>query len=134
MYVCTYVCMYIVCMYYVCMYICVCVQIPSLNPLGQLKPGYVYNDYSSRTPGCVTDMVSELGWESLGNRRQNSRLCLLYKTHYGLVDIDKTAYLSQVTAALETTQVFTRNTPSMRHATTHSSPEQSGNGIDCQTL
>ena len=50
------------------------------------------NDYTSRTPGCVTDMVNELGWESLQDRRQISRLCLLYKAHNGLVDIDKTAY------------------------------------------
>ena len=25
---------------------------------------YVYNDYTSRTQGCVIDMVNELGWES----------------------------------------------------------------------
>ena len=80
-------------MYVVCMYMCVCVQISSLKPLDQLKPGYVYNNYTSHTPGCVTDMVNELGWESLEGRRQISRLCLLYKTYHGLIDIDKTAYL-----------------------------------------
>ena len=25
---------------------------------------YVNNDYTSRTPGCVTEMVNELGWEA----------------------------------------------------------------------
>ena len=54
---------------------------------------YVYNDYTSRTPGCVTEMVKELGWESLQDRRQISRLSLLYKAHHGLVDIDKATYL-----------------------------------------
>ena len=54
--------MYVVCMYmYVYMCVCVCVKISSLKPLGQLKPGYVYNDYTSRTPECVTDMIHELG-------------------------------------------------------------------------
>ena len=53
---------------------------------------YVYNDYTSRTPGCVTEMVNELGWESLQDRRQISRLSLLYKAHHGLVDLDKATY------------------------------------------
>ena len=92
--------MYVWCMYVhvcVCVCVCVCVQISSLKPLGQLKAGYVYNDYTSCTPGCVTDMVNELGWESLEDRCQISRLCHLYKTHHGLVDIDKTAFLKEHT-------------------------------------
>ena len=67
--------MYVWCMYVhvcVCVCVCVCVQISSLKPLGQLKAGYVYNDYTSCTPGCVTDMVNELGWESLEDRCQIS--------------------------------------------------------------
>ena len=80
---------------HVCMCVCmsVCVQISSLKPLDQLKPGYVYNDNTSRTPGCVTDMVSELGLESLEDRCQIYRLCLLYETHHRSVDIDKIVYL-----------------------------------------
>ena len=110
MYVC---CIYVhVCVYVcVCVCVCVCVKISSLKPLGQLKPGYVYNDYTSHTPGYVTDMVNELGWESLEDRPQISRLCLLYKTHHGLVDIDKTAYLR----------------PGDSHTRSHAG------GIDCQT-
>ena len=77
---------------------------------------YVTHNYTSRTPGCVTDMVNELGWESLQDRRQISRLFLLYKAHHGLVDIDKTAIL-------KATQVFSKNTPSMRSTTTCSSQE-----------
>ena len=75
------------------MYVCICVQISSLKPLCQLNPGYVYNDYTSPTPGCAIDMVNELGRESPEERCLISRLCLLYKTHHGLVDLDKTAYL-----------------------------------------
>ena len=68
-------------------------DIKALEQVQRRAARYVYNDYTSRTPGCVTDMVNELGWESLQDRRQISRLCLLYKSHHGLVDIDKTAYL-----------------------------------------
>ena len=48
---------------------------------------------TSRTPGCVKEMVNELGWESLQDRRQISRLNLIYKAHHGYVDIDKATYL-----------------------------------------
>ena len=68
-------------------------DIKALEQVQRRAARYVYNDYTSRTPGCVTDMINELGWESLQDRRQISRLCLLYKSHHGLVDIDKTAYL-----------------------------------------
>ena len=67
-----------------------------IKALEQVQPRaarYVYNDYTSRTPGCVTEMVNEFGWESLQDRRQIFRLSLLYKAHHGLVDIDKATYL-----------------------------------------
>ena len=54
---------------------------------------YLFNDYTTRTPGCVTDMVKDLEWESLQVIRHISRLCSLYKIQHGLVDIDKAAYL-----------------------------------------
>ena len=59
----------------------------------------MYNDNTSHTPGCITEMVNELGWESLLDGCKIYRLSLLYKAHHGLVDIDK----NQVTAALEAT-------------------------------
>ena len=66
--------------------------IKALEQVQRRAARYVY-DYTSRTPGCVTEMVKELGWESLQDRRQISRLSLLYKAHHGLVDIDKATYL-----------------------------------------
>ena len=81
-------------MYIVCRYICVCVFKYLLSETtGPIEAGIRVQYYTSHTPGCVTDMVNELGWESLEGRRQISRLCLLYKTYHGLIDIDKTAYL-----------------------------------------
>ena len=68
-------------------------DIKALDEVQRRAARYVYNDYTTRTPGCVTDMVKDLEWESLQDRRQISRLCLLYKIQHGLVDIDKAAYL-----------------------------------------
>ena len=56
---------------------------------------YVYNDYTSRTPGCVTAMVRDIGWESLQDRHSIAKLSLLYKMHHGLVDVDTSSYLPQ---------------------------------------
>ena len=68
-------------------------DIKALEQVQRRAARYVYNDYTSRTPGCVAEMVNELGWESLQDRRQISRLSLLYKAHHGLVDINKANYL-----------------------------------------
>ena len=56
---------------------------------------YVYNDYTTRTPGCVTAMVKDIVLESLEDRRSIARLSLLYKMQHGLVDVDTTSYLQQ---------------------------------------
>ena len=55
---------------------------------------YVLNDYSTRTPGCVTGMVNKLQWESLETRR-NDRLTMLYRIQHGLVDVHPDSYLQQ---------------------------------------
>ena len=56
---------------------------------------YVYNDYTTRTPCCVTAMVRDIGWESLQDRCSIARMSLLYKMHHGLVDVDTSSYLPQ---------------------------------------
>ncbi|MEW8547040.1 MAG: reverse transcriptase domain-containing protein, partial [Candidatus Thiodiazotropha sp.] len=68
-------------------------DIKVLDQVQRRAARYVCNDYSSRSPGCVTDMIHELGWESLEERRRMARLSLLYKIHHGLVDMDQQAYL-----------------------------------------
>ena len=40
---------------------------------------YVFNSYTDRTPGCVTNMLHKLEWEPLSERRANSRLVMLYR-------------------------------------------------------
>ena len=48
---------------------------------------YVFSDFHSRTPGCVTDMLRSLEWESLQTRRKYARLILFYKIYNNLIDI-----------------------------------------------
>lgn len=54
---------------------------------------YVFNNYTDRTPGCVTQMVKDLHWETLEERRRSGRLCMLYRITNNLVDIEPSIYL-----------------------------------------
>ena len=54
---------------------------------------YVYNNYFERTPGTVTNMIENLGWENLEERRKNNRLVMLYKIKHHLVGINSQNYL-----------------------------------------
>ena len=51
------------------------------------------NDYTTRTAGCVTRMQEDLGWDTLQNRRRDSRLSMLYKIDQHLVDVKEETYL-----------------------------------------
>ena len=44
---------------------------------------------------CVTNMISELKWETLKERRTKQRLAMFYKIHHGLVAVDKDKYIKQ---------------------------------------
>ena len=48
---------------------------------------YVTNRHGNRS--SVTDMLSDLKWSSLEQRRQDARLCMMYKIDNDLVAIDK---------------------------------------------
>ncbi len=47
-----------------------------------------------KTPGTVTNILSNLKWTPLETRRQNIRLSLLYKIVQNQVDISATPYLN----------------------------------------
>ena len=47
-----------------------------------------YNNYTDRSPGCVFNMLHDLGWEPLEDRRRHHRLSMLYKIKHGIVNID----------------------------------------------
>ena len=38
---------------------------------------FVHGNYSERDPGCVTQMVNYIGWETLESRRKKDRLTTL---------------------------------------------------------
>ena len=44
---------------------------------------YGHGNYSERYPGCVTQMVSDVGWETLESRRKKDRLTTLYEIGSG---------------------------------------------------
>ena len=67
---------------------------------------WVTNDYSSYS--CVTDMLSNLGWRSLENRRTDTRLAMFYKIVYGLVAIPLPSYF-------EHPEVYTRHMHSLSY-------------------
>ena len=48
---------------------------------------FCLNDFRSRSPGCVTNMIKKLEWESLANRRQIRRLVIFHKAVHGHLSI-----------------------------------------------
>ncbi|XP_071153385.1 uncharacterized protein [Mytilus edulis] len=48
---------------------------------------YVCNNYRDKTPGCVTNMIQLLKWESLQDRRKDHRLLIMYKAINGMISI-----------------------------------------------
>ena len=73
---------------------------------------WVSNDYSSYS--SVTDMLSNLGWRSLENRRTDTRLAMFYKIVYGLVAIPLPSYF-------EHPEVYTRHMHSLSYRQIHTS-------------
>ena len=65
-------------------------NIQTIEQIQKRATRFVMNDYTTRTPGCVTRMQGDLGWDTLQNRRQDSRLS---KLDQRLVDVKKETYL-----------------------------------------
>ena len=63
-------------------------DINKLEKVQRQAAPFVYSNYFDRTPGCVSKMVSDLGWEPQHKRRQFDRLTTLYKIQWGLVETD----------------------------------------------
>ena len=73
---------------------------------------WVSNDYSSYS--SVTDMLSNLGWQSLENRRTNTHLAMFYNFVNGLVAIPLPLYF-------EHPEVYTRQMHSFSYRQIHTS-------------
>ena len=70
-------------------------HIKAVEQVQQRPAHYVCNNYTDRTPGCVTSMIQDLQWDRLEDCRHTSRLQMLFKIKHGLVDVDKELYLKQ---------------------------------------
>ncbi|WAR21546.1 LOW QUALITY PROTEIN: hypothetical protein MAR_015520, partial [Mya arenaria] len=68
-------------------------DIQKLEQVQRRAARFVTNNYA-KAPGTVTNIMNQLNWESLERRRQTSRLSLFYKSHYGLVDITASQYMT----------------------------------------
>lgn len=68
-------------------------HIDSLEQIQKRAARFVKNDYKSRTPGCMTEMLRSLDWNTLQQRRKEARLGMLYRIQHDLVDIPKDKYL-----------------------------------------
>ena len=98
-------------------------DIDSLEKFQRIGARYVCNNYWDRTPGCVTGMIRDLGWQSLQERKEDHRLIILYKIHNNLLDIDPEPILKrgdtrtrgrsrlQQSAGTSTVILSTNNTP-----------------------
>ena len=62
--------------------------IVKLDKVQRQTARFVHGNYSERNLGCVTRMVSDLGWETLESRRKKDRLKTLYKIQHELGDMD----------------------------------------------
>ena len=89
---------------------------------------YVLNDYSTRTPGCVTGMVSKLHWESLETRRRNDRSLCCIGSSMDWSTYIQTATYNKVTEEQEGNIVSTKKELGVRPTVIPSSQEQSGTG------
>ncbi|KAL9988289.1 hypothetical protein ACROYT_G002720 [Oculina patagonica] len=67
-------------------------DINSLERVQRKAARFCTNDY--HPTASVTDMIQELGWQTLEQRRKSFRLTLLYKMSHDLVDINVDSYLS----------------------------------------
>ena len=62
-------------------------DINTLDKVQRRGARFVCNNYTDRTPGCVTAMLNNLEWIPLSTRRYHQRLIMLYKIQHFTVDI-----------------------------------------------
>lgn len=68
-------------------------NIQKVEMLQRRAARWVTNRYSSYD--SVTEMLSDLGWRSLENRRNDARLAMFYKITYGLVAVSVPTYFER---------------------------------------
>ena len=76
-------------------------DINTLDKVQQRGARFVCNNYTDRTPGCVTAMLNSLEWIPLSTRRYHQRLIMLYKIQHFTVDIGQFNILHPATVEQE---------------------------------
>ena len=66
-----------------------CIQ--QLEAVQRRAARFVTGDY--RTTSSTSQMIQDLGWPSLQQRRQDAKLVMMYRIIYGLLDIPASRYL-----------------------------------------
>jgi hypothetical protein len=69
-------------------------KIKAIEQIQKRAARCVHNNYTDRTPWCVTNMVTSLKWENLEDRRKSAKLSMLFKIQHDLIDIDRQQYLT----------------------------------------
>ena len=69
-------------------------DVQKLEKVQRSASRYVFNNYD-RTPGTVTSLLNRLEWDTLEERREMSRLTMLFKIQNGLVDLNPSDYYSK---------------------------------------
>ena len=73
---------------------------------------FVLNRYHNTS--SVSEMLRQLGWSSLQQRREDLRLTMLYKMHNSLVDFNTEQYIQQITRRTRTAHPHSYKTPNSR--------------------
>ena len=67
----------------------------NLEQVQRKAASFVHSAYTDRTPGCVTKIVQDLGWESLEQRRYILLLMMISKIHQ-IVEVSGTTEVLQL--------------------------------------
>ena len=69
-------------------------DVQNLEKVQRSASRYVFNNYD-RTPSTVTSLLNSLEWDTLEERREMSRLSMLFKIQNGLVDLNPSDFYSK---------------------------------------
>ena len=108
-------------------------KIKALENIQRRATRFVTNNYTDRTPGCVTNMITSVGWQSLEQREDRTvdyacyaRSSTTWLTSTGIY------ILGIATAGQEANIAFSKKEPTTKHTGIPSSNEQSETGTSYQ--
>ena len=84
-------------------------DIQKLEKVQRSASRYVFNNYE-RKPGTVTSLLQTLQWDTLEDRRELSRLAMMYKIENGLVDLNPTYFYNKADCRTRGNKIFQERT------------------------